>query len=193
MGPPSFVRLATVATSSLATPRDPSGHHPTNRRRTVPPAHPRSSWDDRPSKLLLSSRPLGRSGGMADAADSKSAVREGVRVRVPPSAHRFRTRRGSIPGAFDALGRRHAAGGPANGANGTNGAGDAGWTMWAGGPSFGRRSAGFAVSREVLAGISGKNDRGGVGPASSFEARRRAGSSAPPHWKNETNDCRPPF
>jgi hypothetical protein len=28
---------------------------------------------------------FGRSGGMVDAADSKSAVRKGVRVRVPPS------------------------------------------------------------------------------------------------------------
>ncbi len=30
--------------------------------------------------------PASRSGGMADAADSKSAVRKGVRVRLPPSA-----------------------------------------------------------------------------------------------------------
>gem|GEM_PF-4411776 len=32
----------------------------------------------------------GRSGGMADAADSKSAVREYVRVQVPPSAQGIR-------------------------------------------------------------------------------------------------------
>jgi hypothetical protein len=39
--------------------------------------------------FVLESRPSGRSGGMADAADSKSAALKGVRVRVPPSVPQF--------------------------------------------------------------------------------------------------------
>ncbi len=35
------------------------------------------------------SRVAGRSGGMADAVDSKSIAREGVRVQVPPSAPKY--------------------------------------------------------------------------------------------------------
>ena len=32
---------------------------------------------------------ISRSGGMVDAADSKSVARKGVRVQVPPSALKF--------------------------------------------------------------------------------------------------------
>ncbi len=61
-------------------------------KRILLPREASSSWHSRP--LHPGAHPTrkatlevlaSRSGGMADAADSKSAVRKGVRVRVPPS------------------------------------------------------------------------------------------------------------
>jgi integrase len=42
--------------------------------------------DDKQSKKAVGKQQVSRSGGMADAADSKSVIRKGVRVQVPPSA-----------------------------------------------------------------------------------------------------------